>query len=191
MMGPPGVGKGTQATLLASSLHVPAISTGDLFRANAAASTPLGVTAKRYLDAGEYVPDHVTNGMVHDRLLASDAADGWLLDGYPRTLAQVAALDGICAAAKSMLHAVIVLEADPAELVRRLFQRAREQGRPDDTEAVIRRRQEVYRQETERLTHVYEQRGLVHVVQGTGPVLEVHQRLLDTLSAVRSDDSRG
>jgi adenylate kinase len=187
IMGPPGVGKGTQASLLADALGVPAISTGEIFRANMAALTPLGLDAKAYLDAGEYVPDQVTSQLVRDRLQHSDASRGWLLDGFPRTLAQVAALDDICSTVDAAIESVVVLEADGETLVKRLLQRAVEQGRPDDTEGVIRRRQEVYRRQTEQLIGVYRDRGIVSAVPATGSVSEVHARLLATIATARAD----
>jgi adenylate kinase len=182
IMGPPGAGKGTQAARLAARLGVPAISTGDIFRANVTAGTPLGVEARRYMDAGEYVPDSVTNAMVRDRLAEADCADGFLLDGYPRTVAQVGELDGILAAQDQALHGVLLLEVDDAELVRRLLARAVSEGRADDTEDVVRRRQEVYREQTAPLIEVYAARGLVHSVDGLGDVDDVQARLWESVS---------
>jgi adenylate kinase len=182
IMGPPGAGKGTQAARLAARLGVPAISTGDIFRANVTAGTPLGVEARRYMDAGEYVPDSVTNAMVRDRLAEADCASGFLLDGYPRTVAQVGELDGILAAQDQALHGVLLLEVDDAELVRRLLARAVTEGRADDTEDVVRRRQEVYREQTAPLIEVYAARGLVHSVDGLGDVDDVQARLWESVS---------
>src|SRR4029079_7386254 len=139
-MGPPGAGKGTQAEVVAERYNIPAISTGDIFRKNVSEGTELGVEAKRYMDAGEYVPDSVTNLMVRNRIDEEDAAKGFLLDGYPRTLAQVDELDGMIAFTGHRLDAVVVLAFDPEELVRRLTARAATEGRTDDTEDVIRRR---------------------------------------------------
>lgn len=181
IMGPPGAGKGTQATFIAERVGIPAISTGDIFRANVGEGTPLGVEAKRYMDAGEYVPDEVTNNMVRDRLAQPDAARGFLLDGYPRTLAQVEELDGMLAERSESLDAVVVLTADSDELVARLLQRAKTDGRTDDTEDVIRRRQEVYLAETEPLIEVYSARGLVRAVDGMGEVDEVTARIMSAL----------
>src|SRR5688500_2843944 len=120
LMGPPGAGKGTQAKVISARLGVPAISTGDIFRANVSQETPLGVEAKRYMDAGEYVPDEVTNGMVRSRIAEPDAAEGFLLDGYPRTVAQVEELDSMLAEGGQALDAVVVLTVDQDELVARL-----------------------------------------------------------------------
>ncbi len=183
-MGPPGAGKGTQAQIVADRFGIPAISTGDIFRANVANNTELGVEAKRYMDAGEYVPDSVTNLMVRNRIDEEDAVKGFLLDGYPRTLAQVDELDGMIAYTGHRLDAVVVLTAEPAELVRRLADRAKKEGRADDTEDVIRRRQEIYLEQTEPLIDVYRKRGLVRTVNGLGEVGEVTARILDGLKKV-------
>jgi adenylate kinase len=160
-MGPPGAGKGTQARYVADHFGVPAISTGDIFRANVSQGTPLGVEAKRYMDAGEYVPDEVTNRMVRNRIDEADAAPGFLLDGYPRTLAQVEELDGMIEFTGHRLDAVVVLTVDAEELVQRLLHRALTDGRADDTEEVIRRRQEVYTEQTAPLIDVYRARGIL------------------------------
>src|SRR6187397_3337028 len=134
IMGPPGAGKGTQAKFIAEHFKIPAISTGDIFRANVTRGTELGVEAKRYMDAGEYVPDSVTNLMVRHRIDEPDAEKGFLLDGYPRTLAQVEELDGMIKHTGHVLDAVVVLTVDKEELVQRLLQRAETEGRADDTE---------------------------------------------------------
>jgi adenylate kinase len=183
-MGPPGAGKGTQAEIVAERFGIPAISTGDIFRANVAENTELGIEAKRYMDAGEYVPDAVTNLMVRNRIDEEDAAKGFLLDGYPRTLDQVEELDGMIRHTGHRLDAVVVLTVDPGELVARLSARAQKEGRADDTEEVIRRRQEVYTEQTEPLIEVYRQRGLLCEVDGLGEVEEVTQRILDALAGV-------
>src|SRR5690242_422593 len=161
LMGPPGAGKGTQARFVADHFGVPAISTGDIFRANVSEGTPLGVEAKRYMDAGEYVPDEVTNRMVRNRIDEPDATHGFLLDGYPRTLAQVEELDGMIKFTGHRLDAVLSLVVDKDEVVGRLLQRAQTEGRADDTEDVIRRRQEVYLEQTEPLIEVYNSRGIL------------------------------
>ena len=184
-MGPPGAGKGTQAQVVADRFGIPAISTGDIFRSNVSQGTELGVEAKRYMDAGEYVPDSVTNLMVRHRIDEPDAEKGFLLDGYPRTLAQVDELDGMIKFTGHRLDAVVVLTVDPDELVRRLTARAQSEGRSDDTEDVIRRRQEVYTEQTEPLIEVYRGRGLLHEVDGIGEVDEVTNRILDSLAQVQ------
>ena len=181
IMGPPGAGKGTQAKFIADHFGIPAISTGDIFRANVTAGTPLGVQAQSYMDKGEYVPDEVTNLMVRNRIDEPDAEPGFLLDGYPRTLAQVEELDGMIEHTGHRLDAVVVLTVDPEELVQRLLQRAQTDGRADDTEEVIRRRQEIYQDETQPLIAVYKGRDLVIEVDGMGEVSEVTQRIFEAL----------
>ncbi|MHB1290271.1 adenylate kinase [Georgenia sp.] len=182
LLGPPGAGKGTQAARISGRLGVPAISTGDIFRANVADRTELGKRAQRYMDAGEYVPDEVTNAMVRDRLAQPDAAAGFLLDGYPRTADQVDELDDMLAAAGLELDAVVELTADTDEVVARLLKRAAEQGRADDTETVIRRRLEVYAEQTAPLATRYADRGLLVQVDGIGALDDVTTRLLDALT---------
>jgi adenylate kinase len=181
-MGPPGAGKGTQAALVAEHFGVPQISTGDIFRANAAAGTELGLIAKRYMKAGEYVPDEVTNDMVRARLAEPDARQGFLLDGYPRTVDQVARLDEMLADLGTSLDGVIVLQVDREELIARLLERARTSGRADDTEDVIRYRQEVYAEQTAPLLSLYSERGLVVEVDGHGTVDEVAERIWNALA---------
>ena len=184
LIGPPGAGKGTQATLLAQAYDIPAISTGDIFRANVKAETPLGVQAKGFMDRGEYVPDSLTNDLVRDRLSQDDAESGFLLDGYPRTRDQVLELDDILSSKSNELNAVILLKADPDELVRRLLNRAQEQGRADDTEDVIRHRQSVYLEQTAPLIEIYSARGIVVEIDGLGQVGEVTERILNALTAM-------
>ena len=184
LIGPPGAGKGTQATKVADHFGIPAISTGDIFRANVSQGTELGVQAKRYMDAGEYVPDEVTNLMVRNRIDEPDATNGFLLDGYPRTLAQVEELDGMIAFTGHRLDAVVVLTVDRDEIVSRLLQRAQVEGRTDDTEDVVRRRQEVYAEETEPLIEIYRTRDLLVEVDGMGEVPEVTQRIFDALDVI-------
>ena len=184
MMGPPGAGKGTQAKFVAEHFGIPAISTGDIFRANVSEGTPLGIEAKRYMDAGDYVPDEVTNLMVRNRIDEKDAEPGFLLDGYPRTLAQVEELDGMIKFTGHSLDAVVVLTVDSDEIVERLLQRAQVEGRADDTEDVIRRRQEIYTEQTEPLIDVYRGRGILIEVDGMGEVAEVTQRIFEALDVV-------
>ncbi|MFJ9391207.1 adenylate kinase [Nocardioides sp. NPDC101246] len=184
LMGPPGAGKGTQAAVIAERFAVPAISTGDIFRANVARRTALGTAAQTYMDAGEYVPDEITNAMVADRLCEGDCVDGFLLDGYPRTPQQVVELDTILDRSGVALDAAVLLEADPDELVSRLLARSEEQGRADDTESVIRRRLEVYAAETGPLAARYAERDLLATVDGLGPVEEVTERILAALTSM-------
>ncbi len=184
LMGPPGAGTGTQAKVVADHFGIPAISTGDIFRANVSQGTELGRKAQEYMDAGEYVPDAVTNLMVRNRIDEPDAEPGFLLDGYPRTLAQVEELDGMIAFTGHRLDAVVVLTVDADEIVGRLLQRAQTEGRADDTEDVIRRRQEVYVEQTEPLVEVYRRRGIVHEIDGMGEVDQVTKRIFDALDVV-------
>lgn len=182
IVGPPGAGKGTQATRIASALGVPAVSTGDIFRQNIKDGTELGQRVTAILDAGDYVPDELTNELVDDRLAHDDAGAGYLLDGYPRTAGQVAFLDSVNARRGEQIDAVIRLVADTEEVVRRLLARAEEQGRSDDTEVVIRRRLEVYDRETAPLIAIFGGRDLVIEVDGIGPVDEVTDRILAGLA---------
>ncbi len=184
LMGPPGAGKGTQAQVVAERYSIPAISTGDIFRKNVSEGTELGVQAQRFMDAGEYVPDELTNLMVRNRIDEPDADRGFLLDGYPRTLAQVEELDGMIKHTGHVLDAVVVLTVDKEELVQRLLQRAATEGRADDTEDVVRRRYEVYDDQTAPLIDVYRDRGLMIEVDGMGEVDEVSQRIFDALDDV-------
>jgi adenylate kinase len=184
LMGPPGAGKGTQAQVVAERYSIPAISTGDIFRKNVSEGTELGVQAQRFMDAGEYVPDELTNLMVRNRIDEPDADRGFLLDGYPRTLAQVEELDGMIKHTGHVLDAVVVLTVDKEELVQRLLQRAATEGRADDTEDVVRRRYEVYDDQTAPLIDVYRDRGLMIEVDGMGEVDEVSQRIFDALDKV-------
>ncbi len=188
LIGAPGAGKGTQAEKLSAAYSIPAISTGDIFRHNVKNETELGKQAKAFMDRGEYVPDSLTNDLVRDRLSQADAKSGFLLDGYPRTAEQVAELDSILEAQGNKLDVVVQLTADTDEVVRRLLNRAIEQGRADDTEDVIRRRLEVYEEQTAPLTSVYAGRGLLVTVDGLGEVEEVTGRILEALNARTSSN---
>jgi adenylate kinase len=183
IVGPPGAGKGTQAGRIAESFGIPAISTGDIFRKNVADETPLGVQAKAIMDRGDYVPDELTNELVKDRLAQPDAEAGFLLDGYPRTVGQVAFLDGVLAEQGLAIDAVVQLVADQDELVGRLLKRAAEQGRSDDNEETIRRRQEVYVEQTAPIVNAYAERGLVVDVDGLGGIDEVGDRIAAALAS--------
>ncbi|GAB3028738.1 adenylate kinase [Parafrigoribacterium mesophilum] len=182
ILGPPGAGKGTQSARLATLFGIPAIATGDIFRLNIKNGTPLGQQVKSIVDAGDYVPDSLTNELVRTRLLEADAADGFLLDGYPRTIEQVGYLDSTLAARKQSLDAVIRLEADTEAVVARLRKRAVEQGRVDDSEEAIRHRQDVFRRETAPLVEVYRQRGLLVAVDGLGQIDSVTLRIVTALA---------
>jgi adenylate kinase len=182
LIGPPGAGKGTQAQRLSDALGVPAISTGDIFREHLRTETELGLKAKAYMDAGNNVPDTLTNDLVSDRLAQADAAHGFLLDGYPRTTDQVRALDEFLAAHGCVLDAVIELVADPDVVVERLKKRALDQGRADDNEAVVRHRLEVYALDTAPLVDVYAQRGVLAQVDALGDIAEVTERIEQALA---------
>lgn len=181
LMGPPGAGKGTQALLVSEHLGIPHISTGDIFRANVKGGTPLGQEAQKYMDAGEYVPDSVTNAMVRDRLAQPDTAPGFLLDGYPRTVSQVDDLAAMLAERGQVLDHVVELTVDLEEVVGRLVRRAGAGGRTDDSEEVIRHRQELFAQETAPLVAVYDAQGLLSRVDGMGSVDEVSARIFAAL----------
>jgi adenylate kinase len=183
IVGPPGAGKGTQAARISEHLGVPTISTGDIFRRNIAEQTELGRQVKAIVDSGDYVPDELTNALVKDRLEQADADGGFLLDGYPRTPDQVAYLDGFLASHGHVLDAVLQLVADPEELVRRLRQRAGQEGRADDSEEAIRHRQEVYLRETQPLLEIFRERELLVAIDGLGTVDEVWDRLVGALTA--------
>jgi adenylate kinase len=175
LVGPPGAGKGTQAAVLSAALGIPHISTGDLFRAHIADGTELGRQVQSYLDSGQLVPDEVTNAMVKERLAKPDAADGFLLDGFPRNVGQAKVLAEMLAEIDHPLDAVVELTADEDELVKRLLAR----GRADDNEDVIRHRQQVYREETAPILEFYADQLIT--VDGIGEVDEVSTRVLDAL----------
>lgn len=175
LVGPPGAGKGTQAERMAKRLDVPHISTGDLFRANLRDETELGLEAKRYMDAGNLVPDEVTVGMVRDRLSDSDAAEGFILDGFPRTTAQARSLAGILDEKGLALDAVVQFDVEDEVVVQRLLAR----GRSDDNEDVIRNRQQVYRDETAPLLDFYSDRLVT--VNAVGEVEEITERVFSEL----------
>jgi adenylate kinase len=171
-LGPPGAGKGTQAELLRDALGIPHVSTGDLFRKNIGEGTELGLEAKKYMDAGDLVPSEVTVNMVRERLAEADAANGFILDGFPRTTDQADSLEKILAEEQQTLNAVLSLEVDEDVVVKRMLAR----GRADDTEDVIRNRMQVYLAETAPLIEYYGDR--VRTVDAIGDVDEVHQRIL-------------
>ena len=181
IMGPPGAGKGTQAKKIAEHYGIPAISTGDIFRANVAEGTPLGLKVKAIMAEGGYVGDDITNEIVVNRLSQPDAADGWLLDGYPRTLQQVETLDALTEEQGHTIDAVLCLVADVDEVVARLHRRAMQEGREDDSPEAIRARQEKYLLETSPLIDTFRERDLLVEVDGLGPVEDVTARIFDAL----------
>jgi adenylate kinase len=182
IVGPPGAGKGTQAARISERFGIPTISTGDIFRSNIADQTDLGKQVKAIVDAGDYVPDSLTNALVTDRLDEADAAGGFLLDGYPRTTDQVEYLANLLASHGHTLDAVIRLVADQDEIVRRLRQRAIDQGRVDDSEEAIRHRQDVYIRETAPLIDMFRAQGLLIEVDGLGAIDEITGRIFDALA---------
>ena len=181
LIGPPGAGKGTQAIELSSAFSIPAISTGDIFRENVRNETPLGLQAKSFMDAGNNVPDSLTNDLITDRLASPDCAGGFLLDGYPRTTDQVRHLDNFLADHHTKLDVVVQLVAEADIVVERLRKRALEQGRTDDDVAVVRHRLDVYAEQTAPLIDVYSARGLVAAIDGIGEIAEVTSRITDAL----------
>ena len=178
LVGPPGAGKGTQAAFLSAHYSIPHISTGDIFRANLSAGTPLGLEAKGYMDKGDLVPDSLTTAMVKDRLEKDDVANGFLLDGYPRTTGQAQALDEILKEINAPLEVVLEMQADEDEIVARLLAR----GRSDDSEEVIRHRLKVYAEQTAPIIAYYKSSGILRSINGLGSVAEVTQRAISTLS---------
>ncbi|MGY1837895.1 MULTISPECIES: adenylate kinase [unclassified Modestobacter] len=188
LLGPPGAGKGTQAQIIASRLSVPAISTGDIFRANVSGKTELGQAAKVYMDAGDLVPDEITVAMVSDRLAEPDAKAGFLLDGFPRTIAQADQLRDSLAEMGHRLDCVLELVVDQDELVRRLSgRRMLVDGewvqRDDDKPETVRHRLDVYREQTAPLSGFYEQAGLLARIDAIGEIDEVTERAMTALDA--------
>jgi adenylate kinase len=189
IMGPPGAGKGTQALRIAEHYGIPAISTGDIFRAMKHSDTPLARQVRTIMESGGYVSDEITNDIVKDRLAQGDCVTGFLLDGYPRTLQQVQTLDDYLAETDRPLHAVISLLADVEEVVARLLKRAEIDGRPDDNEETIRVRLQVYAEQTEPLLDLYRSRGMLVEVDGLGHIDEVSERVFAALDAHRERSS--
>lgn len=182
LIGPPGAGKGTQAVRLAGAYLVPDISTGDIFRSNVQNQTELGKKAKAYMDAGDNVPDSLTNELIRRRLAEPDTENGFLLDGYPRTKDQVRELDDFLASHGTALDVVIELVVDPDVVVDRLRKRAVDQGRSDDDESVVRHRLEVYGEQTAPLIDVYDGRGVLTKIDAIGSIDEVTERITAALA---------
>jgi len=189
-MGPPGAGKGTQAIKIAEHYGIPAISTGDIFRALQTADTPLARQVRAIMESGGYVSDEITNEIVADRLAQPDCDSGFLLDGYPRTLQQVQTLDDHLAETNRPIDAVISLLADTDEVVARLLRRAEIDGRADDNEETIRVRLQVYADQTAPLLEVYRSRGLLVEVNGLGEIDEVSDRIFAALDAQGKPETR-
>lgn len=183
IVGPQGSGKGTQGVRIAEAFGIPAVSTGDVFRANVKDGTDLGLQVKAIIDAGDLVPDELTGAIVRDRLAQDDAAAGFLLDGYPRNLGQVADLDAFLDGRDEPLTAVIELAVPREESIQRLSRRAAEQGRADDNEEAIAKRLSIYESETAPILGVYRERGIVDAVDGVGTLDEVFERIVVALAA--------
>lgn len=183
IIGPQGSGKGTQGVRIADAFGIPAVSTGDVFRANVKAGTPLGLQVKAIIDAGDLVPDSLTGDIVRDRLAQADAAGGFLLDGYPRNLGQVGDLDEFLTGRSEELTAVIELAVPREESIERLSLRAAEQGRADDNAESIAKRLAIYESETAPILEVYRARGIVDSIDGVGTLDEITERILSALAA--------
>ena len=183
IVGPQGSGKGTQGIRIAESYGIPVVSTGDIFRANIKEGTPLGQQVTAILDKGDLVPDELTSEIVRDRLAQDDAANGFLLDGYPRNTAQVAHLDEFLCARGESLDAVILLDVPREESLERLKLRAAEQGRSDDTDEAIAHRLDIYEHETAPILEVYGPRGIVDRIDGVGSLDEITERVFAALTA--------
>ncbi len=176
-LGPPGSGKGTQAKLLAERLRVPAISTGDMLRTAVREGTPLGLQAKAVMEAGELVSDDLMIGLIRERISQPDARPGFLLDGFPRTVEQAVALDGLLKGNEKRLSSVVNLSVPEAVLIDRLAGRSGQENRSDDRRETVLERLRVYRQKTEPLTEFYRRRGLLTDVDGVGEVSEIADRI--------------
>lgn len=183
IIGPQGSGKGTQGVRIAEALGIPAVSTGDVFRANVKDGTELGLQVRAIIERGDLVPDELTSAIVRDRLAQDDAASGFLLDGYPRNLGQVGDLDGFLESRGEPLTAVIELSVPRDESIARLSRRAAEQGRTDDNEESIATRLKIYESETAPILDVYRARGIVDPVDGVGSLDDVYERIVQALAA--------
>ncbi len=183
IVGPQGSGKGTQGVRVGEALGIPVVSTGDVFRANVSEGTELGLQVQSIIDAGDLVPDELTSAVVRDRLSQADAAEGFLLDGYPRNLAQVMHLDEFLEGRDEKLDAVIALIVPREESLARLTARATEQGRADDTEEAIATRLAIYERETAPILDVYGTRGIVDEIDGVGDLDEITARIFAALEA--------
>ncbi len=177
IFGPPGAGKGTQAKRIAEKLNIPHISTGDLFRRAISQQTPLGKLAKQYLDSGNLVPDEITIGLVKEELGSENCANGFILDGFPRTVSQARALDNILREKDIALDRVIILNANDDEIIGRMLRR----GREDDTSETIENRLKVYLRDTEPVKKYYEEQNLVVEIDGIGNIPDITDRILAAL----------
>lgn len=188
LLGPPGSGKGTQAAMLVERLGLPHISTGALLRDAAERGTELGLQAKSIVDKGELVPDDVIAGMLEERLSHDDVADGFILDGYPRNLAQAKSLDVMLERIGQPVDEAIHIDIDPELIVQRIAKRAMEEGRSDDTEETVRNRMRVYQEQTAPVADYYADRGLLTRVLGEGQREEILQRILSVLALNPASD---
>ncbi|AKR56027.1 Adenylate kinase [Devosia sp. H5989] len=183
LLGPPGAGKGTQAKVLVDTYGIPQLSTGDILRSAIANKTPLGLAAKEVMDRGDLVSDEIVNGIVSERLDAEDCKPGFVLDGFPRTIPQAEALEGMLTEKGMHLNAVVEIKAEPEVLIARIVNRARESAaatgvtRADDNEEVLRNRLNVYREQTAPLVEFYRGKGLLKTVDGMAPVEDVTQAI--------------
>jgi len=182
LLGPPGSGKGTQAALLVERLGVPHISTGALLRNAAKRGTELGLKAKALTDKGELVPDDIISDMIEERLSRADVANGFILDGYPRNLAQAKSLDALLERMGQPVDEAILIDLDAERIIKRIAKRAKEEGRADDTEETVRNRLQVYAEQTAPVADYYAERGLLTKVLGEGGVDEIFQRLVSILN---------
>lgn len=183
-MGPPGAGKGTQAQIIMQDYSIPQISTGDMLRAAVKNGTEMGKKAQEYMNAGKLVPDEVVIGIVRDRLQEDDAKQGYILDGFPRTTEQANALDTMLHELGQKLDAALNLDVPEDELVRRLLDRAQKEGRPDDTEPVIKQRLQTYREQTQPLIDYYEKKGILKQIDGLGSMDDITGRIREALKTV-------
>jgi adenylate kinase len=182
LLGPPGSGKGTQAALLTNRINVPHISTGDLLRSAVAEGTALGKKAQSFMDRGELVPDELMLGLIEERLGSADVKPGFILDGYPRNLAQARALDEVLERLVQPAEKALELVVDEEQIVERLARRAKEEGRSDDSEDVVRNRLAVYREQTAPVSDYYREKGLLEQINGIGSIEAINQRLADALN---------
>ena len=182
LLGPPGAGKGTQAKILVETFGIPQLSTGDILRSAIAAKTPMGLAAKDVMDRGDLVSDDIVNGIVSERLDQADCVNGFVLDGFPRTIPQAKALDGMLTDKDMALDAVVELTADADILVARVINRSKESNRPDDNPDVIRNRLDVYKRDTAPLVDFYRSKGLLKTVDGMKPVEQVTTAIREALA---------
>ena len=188
LLGPPGSGKGTQATMLVERLKLPHISTGALLRNAAKRGTALGLQAKAITDKGELVPDDIMSDMIEERLSRDDVANGFILDGYPRNVSQAESLDAMLERLNTPADEAIHIDIDPEQIIKRIARRAKEEGRSDDTEETVRNRMRVYDEQTAPVADYYAERGILTRVLGNGDKEEILQRILSVLNLNSTSD---